>query len=58
MSSNRRRVLASALGLAASGLAALPQAAAQTGAADWPARPLRIVVGFAAGTPPDVFARI
>ncbi|URI07113.1 tripartite tricarboxylate transporter substrate binding protein [Aquincola tertiaricarbonis] len=59
MSSTRRRVIASALGLAASGLAALPpQAAAQTGAADWPARPLKIVVGFAAGTPPDVFARI
>ncbi|WP_348755546.1 tripartite tricarboxylate transporter substrate-binding protein, partial [uncultured Aquincola sp.] len=64
MSSTRRRTLASAaawaatLGLGA-GLATLaPVATAQTAAADWPSRPLRIVVGFAAGTPPDVFARI
>lgn len=58
MSSTRRRVIASALGLAASGLATLaPQALAQTGA-DFPNRPVKIVVGFAAGTPPDVFARI
>lgn len=26
--------------------------------ADWPARPIKIVVGFAAGTPPDIFARL
>jgi tripartite-type tricarboxylate transporter receptor subunit TctC len=25
---------------------------------DWPTKPVRVVVGFAAGTPPDVFARI
>lgn len=26
--------------------------------ADWPTRPIKIVVGFAAGTPPDIFARL
>ena len=26
--------------------------------ANWPNRPIKIVVGFAAGTPPDIFARL
>ncbi|MDI3383690.1 Bug family tripartite tricarboxylate transporter substrate binding protein [Xenophilus aerolatus] len=47
-----------AAALAAGGLAlaALAPSHAQTPA--WPNKPVRIVVGFAAGTPPDVFARM
>ncbi len=45
-----------ALAVAGLALAALSPSHAQTAA--WPNKPVRIVVGFAAGTPPDVFARM
>lgn len=47
---------AAALAAAGLALAALAPSHAQTAA--WPNKPVRIVVGFAAGTPPDVFARM
>jgi len=47
---------AAALAAAGLALAALAPSHAQTPA--WPNKPVRIVVGFAAGTPPDVFARM
>jgi len=52
-----RRTVTKHLGAAmlAAGLYSPMQAAL---AQAWPTRPIRIVVGFAAGTPPDVFARI
>jgi tripartite-type tricarboxylate transporter receptor subunit TctC len=31
---------------------------AQAQSTDWPTKPIKIVVGFAAGTPPDIFARM
>jgi tripartite-type tricarboxylate transporter receptor subunit TctC len=34
------------------------KAMAQAGAASWPARPIRMVVPFGAGSPPDVVARV
>jgi len=39
-------------------LLALVSAHGQAQQADWPTKPVRIVVGFAAGPPPDIFARL
>ena len=47
-----------AAALAAAGLALAAFAPSHAQTAAWPNKPVRIVVGFAAGTPPDVFARM
>lgn len=47
-----------AAALAAAGLALAALAPSHAQAPAWPNKPVRIVVGFAAGTPPDVFARM
>src|SRR5262245_5703798 len=39
-------------------VAALPAAARRASAETWPARPVRIVVGFPAGNAPDIVARL
>ncbi len=56
----RRRALTAALSAAAVGLPLLTlgSAAQAQGAAAWPTRPLRILVGFPPGSTPDVAARI
>lgn len=53
---NRIRILAG-LALAAAWGISGAQTATPT-EANWPTRPIKIVVGFAAGTPPDIFARL
>ena len=50
---HRRRWLLGGLGMAALGPSALAQAAGER----WPSKPLRIIVGFPAGTSPDLMAR-
>jgi len=49
-----KKMLSLVLGLA--GSLATGHAGAQ--APEWPSKPIRIVVGFAPGTPPDIFARM
>ncbi|MBX6317963.1 tripartite tricarboxylate transporter substrate binding protein [Pigmentiphaga sp.] len=40
------------------GLALFAATAASAASPEWPTKPIRVIVGFAAGTPPDVFARM
>jgi tripartite-type tricarboxylate transporter receptor subunit TctC len=54
---SRRPVLA-ALALTLGGSLVSGHALAQSGAAGWPTRPVHIVIPYAAGSSPDVFARI
>ena len=52
----RRRCLVAPLLLAATGFLATPFSFAQT--APWPTRPVRVIVPFAPGGPPDLIARL
>jgi tripartite-type tricarboxylate transporter receptor subunit TctC len=53
---SRRTLLASSMALAAA--LALPAAQAQQAPAAWPTKPLRIIVGFTAGSATDSIARV
>jgi tripartite-type tricarboxylate transporter receptor subunit TctC len=54
MNKNFRRLAAAALAAVALGCTAQATAQAQS----YPSRPVRIIVGFAAGTGPDIVARL
>ena len=53
----RRRILASALAAQAAAMAALRAAAQGSGAGEYPDRPIRVLVGFAAGGATDITTR-
>jgi tripartite-type tricarboxylate transporter receptor subunit TctC len=42
----------------AAGAATLPTVSRVASALDYPARPVRLIVGFVPGNPPDIFARL
>jgi len=52
-----RRQLLNALSIGTAASVAAPWARAQTTNADWPTRPIRLIVGSGAGGGPDIFSR-